>query len=149
MTCISTINDCVEQLYVTHISNHEPNFYQRFSIFIGCTATHFWISIVCQRWSRGHKAQGQGQAQGHKNNPRPMTALPRTDPLEAKDRNAPGQGPRIQVQVFSKKNFVSGDLKKKGSSKKFLLMLEWRSRGFYVQAYADDLAVLVTGVDML
>ena len=42
-------------------------------------------SNVCkQRWSRGHKARGQGQ--GHKKNPRPRprTALPRTDPLEAK-----------------------------------------------------------------
>ena len=29
------------------------------------------------------------------------------------------------------------------------LWLEFRSRGFYVQAYADDLAVLVTGADML
>ena len=29
------------------------------------------------------------------------------------------------------------------------LLLELRSRGFYVQAYADDLAVLVTGTDML
>ena len=28
-------------------------------------------------------------------------------------------------------------------------MLELRSRGFYVQAYADDLAVLITGADML
>ena len=28
-------------------------------------------------------------------------------------------------------------------------MLELRSRGFYVQAYADDLAVLFTGADML
>ena len=34
-----------------------------------------------------------------------MTALPRTDPLEAKDRNDRGQGhgPRIQAQVLSKK----------------------------------------------
>ena len=45
--------------------------------------------------------------------------------------------------------FLSGDLKKKGLQKKFLLVLELRSRGFYVQAYADDLAVLVTGADML
>ena len=30
-----------------------------------------------------------------------------------------------------------------------ILLLELRSRGFYVQAYADDLAVLVTGADML
>ena len=28
-------------------------------------------------------------------------------------------------------------------------MLELRSRGFYVQAYADDLAMLVTGADMV
>ena len=80
-----------------------------------------------QRWSR---ARGQGQ--GHKKNPRPRprTAFPRTEPLEAKDRNArgQGQGPRTQAQVLSKKkkkglhtNF-SGDLqkkKKKRSSQKF------------------------------
>ena len=37
--------------------------------------------------------------------PRPRTAFPRTDPLEAKDRNArgQGQGPRTQPQVFSEK----------------------------------------------
>ena len=29
------------------------------------------------------------------------------------------------------------------------LLLELRSRGFYVQAYADDLAILVTSADML
>ena len=36
-------------------------------------------------------------------NPRPRTAFPRTDPLEAKDRNArgQGQGPRTQAQMFS------------------------------------------------
>ena len=64
-----------------------------------------------QRWSRGHKARGQG----HKKNPRPRprTAFPRTDTLEAKDRNArgQGQGPRTQAQVLSKK--------KKRSSQKF------------------------------
>ena len=70
-----------------------------------------------QRWSRGHKARGQGQ--GHKKNPRPRprTALPRTDPLEAKDKNARGQGPRTQAQVFSKKKglqkFFSGVLQKR------------------------------------
>ena len=59
-----------------------------------------------QRWSRGHKARGQGQ--GHKKNPRPRTAFPRTEPLEAKDRNArgQGQGPRTQAQVLSKKKKV-------------------------------------------
>ena len=62
--------------------------------------------MVCrhQRWSRGHKARGQG----HKKNPRPRprTAFPRTDTLEAKDRNARGQGPRTQAQVLSKKKKV-------------------------------------------
>ena len=52
-----------------------------------------------QRWSRGHKTRGQG----HKKNPRPRTAFPRTDTQEAKDRNARGQGPRTQAQVLSKK----------------------------------------------
>ena len=32
-----------------------------------------------------------------------MTALPSTDPLEAKERNARGQGPRTQAHVFSEK----------------------------------------------
>ena len=41
-----------------------------------------------------------------KKNSRPRTALPRTDPLEAKDRNARGQGPRTQVQVFSKQKSI-------------------------------------------
>ena len=74
-----------------------------------------------QRWSRGHKARGQGQR--HKKNPRPRTAFPRTDTLEAKDRNTRGQGPRTQAQVLSKKknkglhkNFL-GDLQKKKKKK--------------------------------
>ena len=43
----------------------------------------------------------------------------------------------------------SPTIKKKDLQKKFLLVLELRSRGFYVQAYADDLAMLVTDADML
>ena len=79
-----------------------------------------------QRWSRGHKARGQGQ--GHKKNPRPRTAFPRTDTLEAKDRNARGQGPRTQAQVLSKKKqkvftkifqAISKKKKKKGLHKNF------------------------------
>ena len=70
--------------------------------------------IIIQRWSRGHKARGQGQ--GHKKNPRPRprTAFPRTDTLEAKDRNARGhgQGPRTQSASALQK-------KKKRSSQKF------------------------------
>ena len=68
-----------------------------------------------QRWSRGHKARGQG----HKKNPRPRprTAFPRTDTLEAKDRNARDQGPRTQSQVLSKKK--KKKKKKKGLHKNF------------------------------
>ena len=78
-----------------------------------CSWLHFWFLLYYyQRWSRGHKARGQE----HKKNSRPRTAFPRTEPFEAKDRNAPGQGqrPRTQAQVFSKKKvskkFFSGDL---------------------------------------
>ena len=56
-----------------------------------------------QKWSRGDNARGQGQELKKNPRPRPRTALPRTHLLEAKDRNARGQGPRTQAQVFSKK----------------------------------------------
>ena len=61
-----------------------------------------------QRWSRGHKARDQGQGHNKNLRPRPRTAFPRTDTLEAKDRNARGQGqvPRTQAQVLSKKKKV-------------------------------------------
>ena len=70
----------------------------------------------------------ESRTQGLK--PRPRTAFPRTDTLEAKDRNARGQGqecsrPRTKNTSASAiqkkglhKNF-SGDLKKKRSSQKF------------------------------
>ena len=58
------------------------------------------------------RTQGSRPRPRTQKNPRPRTAFPRTDTLEAKDRNARGQGPRTQAQVFSKK-------KKKRSSQKF------------------------------
>ena len=70
-----------------------------------------------QRWSRRHKARGQG----HKKNPRPRTAFPRTDTLEAKDRNARGQGPRTQAQVLSKKKTVFTKIFQAISTKKRFL----------------------------
>ena len=47
----------------------------------------------------------EAKAKDTKKNPRPRTAFPRTDTLEAKDRNArgQGQGPRTLAQVLSKK----------------------------------------------
>ena len=66
-----------------------------------------------QRWSRGHKAQGQG----HKQNPRPRTALPRTDPLEAKNQQQ-------RCKCFPKKKkglqtLFSGNLQKRKTAKVF------------------------------
>ena len=53
--------------------------------------------------------------------PRPRTAFPRTDTLEAKDRNArgQGQGPKTQAQVLSKNKTKNQAIsKKKRSSQK-------------------------------
>ena len=86
------------------------NFFNKHSVLlptqcgfrVNHSTTHALTDVLTslQRWSRGHKARGQGQGQGHKKNPRPRprTAFPRTDALEAKDRNArgQGQGPRTQ-----------------------------------------------------
>ena len=54
-------------------------------------------------------------------NPRPRTAPPRTDTLEAKDRNARGQGHKHKFSPQKKdlQKFFSGDLQKKRSSKNF------------------------------
>ena len=57
------------------------------------------------------RTQGSRPRPRTQKNPRPRTAFPRTDTLEAKDRNARGQGPRTQARVLSKK--------KKRSSQKF------------------------------
>ena len=78
-----------------------------------------------QRWSRGHKARGQGQ--GYKKNPRPKprprTAFPRTDALEAKDRNARGQGQGQECSRPRTKDTSASALQTKRSSQKFF----WRS----------------------
>ena len=57
------------------------------------------------------RTQGSRPRPRTQKNPKPRAAFPRTDTLEAKDRNARGQGPRTQAQVLSKK--------KKRSSQKF------------------------------
>ena len=78
-----------------------------------------------------HKARGQGK--GLKKSPRPRTALPRTDSLEAKDRNARGQRHRRKCspkkrssKVFFRRSpkkrsskFFSGDLQNFNDSKKY------------------------------
>ena len=72
--------------------------------------------------TRGGVEDTRLEAKDAKKNPRPRTAFPRTDTLEAKDRNA--RGPRTQAQSALQrkkglhKNF-SSDLHKKTFSKKF------------------------------
>ena len=63
------------------------------------------------------ESRTQGSRQEHKKNPRPRTALPRTDPLEAKDRNARGQEPRTQAQVLSKKKRSSKKIFRRSQEK--------------------------------
>ena len=87
-----------------------------------------------QRWSRGHRARGQGQGQGHKKNPRPRprTAFPRTDTLEAKDRNArgQGQGPRTQAQELSKKKVFTKNFQAISTKKRFPKNFSGASQNF-------------------
>ena len=114
--------------------------------------TELFERIFCQRWSRGHRARGQGQrhkkirSQDQGQPFRGQILLrPRTGILKAN-----GQGPGTLAQVFSIKNFFQTiSKKKKLGLQKILLVLELRCRGFHVQSYSDDLAVLVSGVDML
>ena len=68
-----------------------------------------YVSIVIRGGVEDTRLETKAKAKDTKKNPRPRprTAFPRTDTLEAKDRNARGQGqggPRTQAQLVSKKN---------------------------------------------
>ena len=62
---------------------------------------HNFYPLKCLRYC----TEVESRTQGSRPRPRPRTAFPRIDTLEAKDRNArgQGQGPRTQAQVLSKK----------------------------------------------
>ena len=55
--------------------------------------------------SEDRTSRGQGQPFRGQNLSRPRTAFPRTEPLEAKDRNARGQGQRHRPKCSKKKVF--------------------------------------------
>ena len=80
----------IHQKLACKIKRQRRDLYQLSSSKAATCVPHT-VEALHQRWSRGHKARGQGQ--GHKKNPRPRprTAFPRTEPLEAKDRNVRGQ----------------------------------------------------------
>ena len=92
-------NICITKL--DHTFMHRSSTFSFFVLFyelcifrLSCTIGNMVCNSLCsiQRWSRGHKARGQGQ--GHQKNPRlrPRTAFPktltrpRTEMLEAKDQ---------------------------------------------------------------
>ena len=77
-----------------------------------------------------------------KKNPRPRS---RDSPSE--DR--PSRGQRLECSRPRTEDNRRKCSQKKKVFKKIFASVELRSRGFYVQAFADDLAVLVTGADML
>ena len=93
--------------------------------WVGLLIQNDEILVIC----RGGVEDTRLEAKNTKKNPRPRTAFPRTDTLEAKDRNARGQGPRTQSagalqkkkKVFTKifQAISKKKKKKKGLHKKF------------------------------
>ena len=96
-------------------------------------------------------AEVESRTQGLR--PRPRTARPRTDTLEAKDRNVRGQGlgPRTQTLVFSKKKekkkvfkkiYQAISKKKNGLAKKFSADLQnFNHSKKYCSLRAEDTAI--------
>ena len=70
-----------------------------------------WIWLISMSCFPEVESRTQGSRPKTEKYPRPRTDFPRTDPLEAKDRNARGQGPKTQPKMFFKK--------KKGFQKSF------------------------------
>ena len=97
------------------------------------------VYTICgqnQRWSRGHKARGQGQ--GHKKNRRPRRVFPRTDTLEAKDQGHKRKCSPKKKKRSSQKCFRRTPKKKKWSSQKCFRRTpkkkKWSSQKFFRQS---------------
>ena len=86
------------------------------------TVTPEESTTIYQKWSREHKAQGLGHKKYPRPRPWPRTALPRTDPLEAKDKNAQRHRHKCFPKKGLQKKFL-GDLQKKEAFKKFFRRL--------------------------
>ena len=65
-----------------------------------------WRSSEAKAKDTQKKFEAKAKDTQKNSRPRPRTALSRTDPLEAKDRNACRLGPETQAQVFSKKRVI-------------------------------------------
>ena len=95
--------------------------------FTNCTGKFLTVAGNCVK-TRGEVENTMLEAKNTKKNlsprPKPKTAFPRTEPLEAKDSNARGQGLKEQAQMFSKKKvfkeiFQAISKKKNGLQKIF------------------------------
>ena len=92
----------------------------------GPTKSFSWVLFKSFLWVffvslRGGVEDTRLEAKTQKN-PRPRTAFPRTEPLEAKDRNARGQGHKRKCSPKKKRSsqkFFRRSPKKKRSSQKF------------------------------
>ena len=106
------------------IQNYSINFWQNFN------KDHNLMKKVYKNQSKVLRSPAEMESRTQSWRPRPRTALPKTDPFEAKDRKARGQGSRTQAQVLSKKKTFFQASSKKGSSKNFLLVLEYVKGAF-------------------
>ena len=96
-----TVKKGLWHLLITSSSSHFFNKTDLEQYLFKTARSKFMRNHNNQRWSRVHKAQGQG----HKKNPRPRprTALPRTDPL----------GPRTEMFEAKAKDTSASALQKK------------------------------------
>ena len=86
----------------------------------------------------------------NKSKAKPKDSLPRTDPLEAKNRNARDQGPRTQAQVFSKekkvfKNFFQ-TISRRGKQKRSLQIFREVS-GIFSHNFENEQISTFVGTD--
>ena len=68
----------------------------------------FCVLVISRGGVEDTKLEAKAKDTKKNPRPRPATAFPRTDPLEAKNRNArgQGQGPRTQPHVLKKQKKV-------------------------------------------
>ena len=89
---------------ILQCSNVIAFFLFRFRILRQQAIVRYKLSLLYRGGVQGTRLEAE------KKNPRsrPRTDFPRTDPLETKDRNARGQGPRTQcASVLQKKSWLN------------------------------------------
>ena len=147
MAILTTISGYQEKIWILRwmkMKLKKPAFKQRVAASRLKKENRYLRSSDYQRLSRGYKARGQGPRHKKNPRPRPRTALPRTDPLEAKDRNARGQGQGHKRKCFQKKNIFKNFFQA-FSSKKGLLKFFFRRFTKFQQFKKSAVLELRTG----